>query len=96
MRGIGRTGPRPHAQGTFRIREHDRAPVRRRSRTGVGGVVGKQGAVSGPPGGPLGAPNGRGTALASDFRRLRYAAQDLDFAPRARWPHGGRTEEGRC
>ena len=39
---------------------------------------------------PLGARDGRGTALASDFRRLRYAAQDLGFAPRAL----GRVGEG--
>ena len=54
MHSIGRAGPRPHAHKTFRIREHDRAPMHQRSHTGWWGTLGTQGTIEVRPIAPKG------------------------------------------
>ena len=62
MRCTGRWGPGPLARGTFRIREHDRAPVLRGSPSGLRGHDRDTGHGVGSAPWPLGARDGRGTA----------------------------------
>ncbi|KAK8659437.1 hypothetical protein V6N13_029638 [Hibiscus sabdariffa] len=87
-----RPGPRPYAHEIFRIRKHDRASMRRRSRIMTTDTLGTLGTTEVHQEDTR-SLHGQGMAIHPKFHRFRYATQDPYRTPWARRPEGEDIEE---